>query len=163
MRNTHPQTTRRCIPAHKENKHEAGRTKKLAQAQETKEAPCYEEVHGGEEIKGGGSSMLKNSDCRLQKRLRGEAREKSTSGGVLVRYVGARRLSATKHMRFFQQPVPDHVHRFVKSHSACTHWRDPRPWSGSNLRQDTIRSFRKLRKLNPEKELKAAFSLIGTI
>jgi hypothetical protein len=53
---------------HKENKHEAGRTKKLAQAQETKEAPCYEEVHGGEEIKGGGSSMLKNSDCRLLKK-----------------------------------------------------------------------------------------------
>jgi hypothetical protein len=103
MRNTHPQTTRRFIPAHKENKHEAGRTKKLAQAQETKEAPCYEEVHGGEEIKGGGSSMLKNSDCRLLKRLRGEAREKSTSGGVIVRYVGARQLSATKHMRFSQR------------------------------------------------------------
>ena len=26
--------------------------KKLASAQETKEAPCYEEVHSGEEIKG---------------------------------------------------------------------------------------------------------------
>jgi len=52
VRNSHPQTTRRLIPAHKENKHEAGRTKKLASAQETKEAPCNEEVHGGEEIKG---------------------------------------------------------------------------------------------------------------
>jgi hypothetical protein len=40
-------------PAHKENKYEAGRTKKLAQTQETKETPCYEEVHSGEEIKGG--------------------------------------------------------------------------------------------------------------
>ncbi len=40
-----------------------------------------------------------------QKDLRGEAREKSTSGGVLRRYVGARRLSATKHMSLFQQPV----------------------------------------------------------
>jgi hypothetical protein len=28
-RNSHPQTTRRFIPAHKENKHEAGRTKKF--------------------------------------------------------------------------------------------------------------------------------------
>ena len=36
-----------------------------------------------------------------QKDLRGEAREKSTSGGVLDQYVGARRLSATKHMRLF--------------------------------------------------------------
>jgi hypothetical protein len=44
------------------NKHEAGRTKKLAQAQETKEAPCYEEVHSGEEIKGGGS--VKSEDLR---------------------------------------------------------------------------------------------------
>jgi hypothetical protein len=45
-------TIRRFSPAHKENKHEAGRTKKLASAQETKKAPCNEEVHGGEEIKG---------------------------------------------------------------------------------------------------------------
>ena len=48
----HPQTTRRFIPAHKENKYEAGRTKKFVQAQATKEAPCYEEVPSGEEIKG---------------------------------------------------------------------------------------------------------------
>jgi hypothetical protein len=54
------QTTRRFIPAHKENKHEAGRTKKFAQAQETKETPCYEEVHGGQEIKGGGSVKMKD-------------------------------------------------------------------------------------------------------
>jgi hypothetical protein len=40
-----------------------------------------------------------------QKDLRGEAREESTSGGVLNQYVGARRLSATKHMRLFQQPA----------------------------------------------------------
>jgi len=40
-----------------------------------------------------------------QKDLRGEAREKSMSGGVLRRYVGARRLSATKHMSLFQQPA----------------------------------------------------------
>jgi hypothetical protein len=46
------QTIRRFSPAHKENQHEAGRTKKLASAQETKEAPSNEEVHGGEEIKG---------------------------------------------------------------------------------------------------------------
>jgi hypothetical protein len=52
VQNSHPQTTRWFIPAQKENKHEAGRTKKLASAQETKEAPCNEEVHGGEEIKG---------------------------------------------------------------------------------------------------------------
>jgi hypothetical protein len=45
-------------PAHKENKHGAGRTKKLAQAQETKEVPCYEGVHSGEEIKGGGSVKI---------------------------------------------------------------------------------------------------------
>src|SRR4030095_1844775 len=36
-----------------------------------------------------------------QKDLRGEAREKSTSGGVLSQYFGARRLSATKHMSLF--------------------------------------------------------------
>jgi hypothetical protein len=41
------------MPEHKENNHEAGRTKKFAQAQETKEAPCYEEVHGGQEIQRG--------------------------------------------------------------------------------------------------------------
>jgi len=58
MRNSHPQSTRRFIPAHKENKDEAGRTKKLAEAQETKEAPFYEEVHSGEEIKGGGSVKI---------------------------------------------------------------------------------------------------------
>jgi hypothetical protein len=46
------QTIRRFSPAHRENKHEAGRTKKLASAQETKKTPCNEEVHGGEEIKG---------------------------------------------------------------------------------------------------------------
>jgi hypothetical protein len=51
-------TTRRFIPAHKENKHEAGRTKKLADAQETKEAPCYEDVHSGEEIKRGSSVKI---------------------------------------------------------------------------------------------------------
>jgi hypothetical protein len=44
--------TRRFIPAPKENNHEAGRTKKLPEAQESKEAPYYEEVHRGEEIKG---------------------------------------------------------------------------------------------------------------
>ena len=45
-------------PAHKENKHEAGRAKKFAQAQETKEAPCYEKVCCGEEIKEGGSVKI---------------------------------------------------------------------------------------------------------
>ena len=49
-------------------------------------------------------SLLKNSVQAAQKDLRGEAREKSTSGGVLSQYVGARRLSATKPMRLFQQP-----------------------------------------------------------
>jgi len=60
VRNSHPQTTRRFIPAHKENKHEAGRTKKLAEAQETKEAPCYEEIHNREEIKKGGSVKIED-------------------------------------------------------------------------------------------------------
>jgi hypothetical protein len=68
VRNTHPQTTRRFIPTHKENKHESGRTKKSEEAQATKEAPCYEEVHSGEEIKGGGSSTLKNPNCTLLKK-----------------------------------------------------------------------------------------------
>jgi hypothetical protein len=58
VQNSHPQTTRWFIPAQKENKHEAGRTKKLASAQETKEAPRYEEVRSGEEIKGGGSVKI---------------------------------------------------------------------------------------------------------
>src|SRR5437867_163157 len=40
------------------------------------------------------------------KRLRGEAREKSTSGGVLHQYVVARRLSATKHMSLFGSSLP---------------------------------------------------------
>src|SRR5207245_11417487 len=51
------------------------------------------------------SRFRKNSDCRLLKGLRGEARERSTSGGVLRQYVGASRLSATKHMSLFQQPA----------------------------------------------------------
>ena len=58
-------TTRRLIPAHKENEHEAGRTKKFVQAQETKEAPCYEEVHSGEEIKGGGSVKIEEGKACL--------------------------------------------------------------------------------------------------
>jgi len=32
----------------------------LAQAQETKEAPCYEEIHGGEEINGGGNVKIED-------------------------------------------------------------------------------------------------------
>jgi hypothetical protein len=40
------------MPAHKENKHEARRKKKSAQAQKKREAPGYEEVLSGEEIKG---------------------------------------------------------------------------------------------------------------
>jgi hypothetical protein len=55
-----PQTTRRLIPAHKENKHEAGRTKKFAQAQATKEAPGFEKVHSGEEIKGDGGVKMED-------------------------------------------------------------------------------------------------------
>jgi hypothetical protein len=46
--------------AHKENKHEAGCTKKFAKAQETKEAPCFEKVHSREEIKGGGSVKIED-------------------------------------------------------------------------------------------------------
>ena len=47
-----------------------------------------------------------NYICRAaQKDLSGEAREKSPSEGVLNQYVGARRLSATKHMSLFQQPA----------------------------------------------------------
>jgi ABC-type uncharacterized transport system ATPase subunit len=50
--------------------------------------------------------LLKNFILQAaQKDLRGEAREKSTSGGVLNQYVVARRLSATKHMSLFQQPA----------------------------------------------------------
>jgi hypothetical protein len=56
--NSHPLTTRRFIPAHKENKHEAGRTKKFTEAQESKAAPCYEKVPSGEEIKGGDSVKI---------------------------------------------------------------------------------------------------------
>jgi len=67
VQNSHPQTTRRFIPAYKENKHEAGRTKKFAEAQETKEAPCFEKVHSGEEIKGGGS--VKIEDWQLAEKL----------------------------------------------------------------------------------------------
>ena len=37
------------LRAHKENKHERGRTKNLPEAQLTKEAPCYEEVCSGKE------------------------------------------------------------------------------------------------------------------
>jgi hypothetical protein len=55
-----PQTTRRFVPVHKENKHETGRTKKFAQAQETKEAPCFEKVQSGEEIKRGGSVTIED-------------------------------------------------------------------------------------------------------
>jgi len=46
----HPQTSRRSRSAHKENKHETGRTKKLPEVQETKDTPGYEEVPGGKEI-----------------------------------------------------------------------------------------------------------------
>jgi hypothetical protein len=41
----------------------------------------------------------------VQKGLRCEAHEKSTSGGVLRGYVKARRLSATKQVSLFQEPV----------------------------------------------------------
>jgi hypothetical protein len=52
------------------------------------------------------SRLLKKSALQAaQKDLRGEAREKSTSGGVLSQYVAARRLSATKHKSLFQQPA----------------------------------------------------------
>jgi len=44
------------IPAHKENNHERGRTKKFPSTQKTKEAPCFEKVHGGEKIKSRDSS-----------------------------------------------------------------------------------------------------------
>jgi hypothetical protein len=40
------------MPAGKENKHEAGCTKKFAQAQETKEASRHEAAPSGQEIKG---------------------------------------------------------------------------------------------------------------
>ena len=44
--------TRRCIPAHEENKHEAGHTNKLPAAQESKEPPGYDKMHCGQEIIG---------------------------------------------------------------------------------------------------------------
>jgi hypothetical protein len=43
--------TRGFIPGKRRNKHETGRTKKFAEAQASKEAPCYEEIPSGEEIK----------------------------------------------------------------------------------------------------------------
>jgi hypothetical protein len=46
------------IPAHKENKHEAGCTKKFAEAQETEEAPCFEKGRSGEEIQRNGSVKI---------------------------------------------------------------------------------------------------------
>jgi hypothetical protein len=42
-----------------------------------------------------------------QKGFSCEAREKSTSGGLIKWYVGARRSSATTQMSLFQQPVKD--------------------------------------------------------
>jgi hypothetical protein len=60
------QTSPRLSPAHKENKHEAGRTKKLPEAQESKEAPCYEEVHSGEEINRGESVKSKTGVQQLE-------------------------------------------------------------------------------------------------
>ena len=42
---------------------------------------------------------------RLRRELSRSACEKPTSGGVLEQYVGARRLSATKQMGLFKQPV----------------------------------------------------------
>jgi release factor glutamine methyltransferase len=41
----------------------------------------------------------------VPKDLRGEAREKSTSAGIRMKYVEARRSSVTKHMGLFQRPV----------------------------------------------------------
>jgi hypothetical protein len=51
----------------------------------------------------GKNRVLKNSLSGVQKGSVAR-REKSTSGGVLAQYVGARRLSATKQMSLFQQP-----------------------------------------------------------
>src|SRR5688500_2453657 len=51
-------------------------------------------------------TLVRNAHKQLQpaqKDRRGEAREGSMRGGVLSRYVDARRLSATKHMSLFQQ------------------------------------------------------------
>jgi hypothetical protein len=45
----------------KENNYEGRCTKKFAQTQETKEAPCFEKVHGGEEVKRNGSVKIKHS------------------------------------------------------------------------------------------------------
>jgi hypothetical protein len=67
---------------------------------------CIDKVSAG---------MPKISAQAAQKDLRGEARERSTSGGVLWWYVGARRLSATKHMSLFQQPAVS----FAASSTAC--------------------------------------------
>src|SRR6267378_956996 len=51
------------------------------------------------------SGLLKKPLTGCSKRSRGEAREKSTSGGVHRQYVDARRWSATMHMGLFQQPA----------------------------------------------------------
>jgi hypothetical protein len=58
-RNSGPQITRRLSQG-KENNHEAGCTKKFAEAQETKEAPCFEKVYSGEEIKRSGSVKIED-------------------------------------------------------------------------------------------------------
>src|SRR6266702_3282010 len=60
------------------------------------------------------SSSEKPGLQAAQKDLRGKARDKSTSGGVLSPYVGARRLSATKPMRLFQRPASLNVSKTPK-------------------------------------------------
>src|SRR5689334_21515590 len=51
------------------------------------------------------NGLNKNFSQVDQKDRRCEAREESTSGGILRSYVGARRASATKQMCLFHQPV----------------------------------------------------------
>src|SRR5262249_34501278 len=51
------------------------------------------------------AELLATTLTGRSKRFRGKARERSTSGGVLNQYVGARRSSATKHMSLFQRPT----------------------------------------------------------
>jgi len=49
------------------------------------------------------SDQLYTTSQTAQKDLRGKARERLTSAGVLSLYVEARQRSATQHMRLFQQ------------------------------------------------------------
>src|SRR6266478_1501596 len=86
--------------------------------------------------------ITENPITGSSKRLRGEAREKSVSGGVLCQYVGARRFNATKHMRLFQQLVSCSKQRPRKPAPACT-------WSAGRNSQEPVRKDTARRGVTP--------------